>query len=198
MGQIKNISERVSYKEHQNYITVVISPRISDSKQMLLTFWIFAWTFCGLAIIAQLFFEYPREFKLTIAVLAVFWLYYEYRIGYVWLWRRKGFELIKIEDGKLTYKRAIKAYGKSYEFYLDNISALKKVEVKNSLGAEMGNSFWVIGGERLQFEYNKRTVKLGIQLEDEETIKLEKFLKATISGEKKRFAAKEEIPLSED
>ena len=191
MAGIKNISERVSYKEHKDFTTIVISPRLSDSKQFMLTFWIFAWTFCGLVFIAQLFFDYGREFKLTIAVISVFWVYYEYRIGYVWMWRRKGFELLKIEDGKLSYKRSIKKFGKSYEFYLDTIRDFKRVENKKQLGAELGNSFWVIGGERLQFNYNNRNVKIGIQLDDNETIKLEKFLKTAIADEKKRFEEKQ-------
>ncbi|HRE96428.1 MAG TPA: hypothetical protein PK637_06660, partial [Flavobacteriales bacterium] len=79
MASIKQISERISYKQHEGFSTVVISPRLDDRKQLLLTFWVFAWTFSGLLFIAQLFLDYPVEMKRMIVAFLVFWLYYEYR-----------------------------------------------------------------------------------------------------------------------
>lgn len=191
MAGIKNISERVSYKQHEDFITIVISPRLDNTKQFLLTFWIFAWTFCGAVFIAQLFLGGTKEFKLAMFVMTVFWLYYEYRIGRVWMWRRKGFELIKIEDGKLSYKRSVNKFGKLYEYYIDNISDLERVETKRSIGAELGNSFWVMGGERIHFHYQKHDVKFGVQLSDEEANKLLKYLKEMLPKEQKRYEEKQ-------
>lgn len=188
MGAIKSISERVSYKKHEGFITVAISPRLDDKKQFLLTFWIFAWTFCGLVFISQLFAGHTEDVFLGMVIMTVFWAYYEYRIGYVWMWRRKGLELIKIEEGKMTYKRSLKSYGKAFEFYIDNISNFGVVPQKaGSIGDVLGNSFWVIGGERLRFDYQGKEIRFGVQLSDEETEKLRKFLNETFVEELRKL-----------
>lgn len=188
MSDVKNISERISYKKHPDFITLVISPRLEEKKQLLLSFWFFAWTFCGLVFISQLFFAKTQEFIISLIVMISFWAYYEYRIGYVWMWRRKGVELIKLEDGKMTYKRSLRSMGKAYDFYVDNIRNFGFVEIKpTSFGAVMSNSFWVIGGERLRFEYQNKEVKIGIQLSDEEADKLRRFLNDLFIDELKKL-----------
>ncbi|MFZ5552214.1 MAG: hypothetical protein ACOZCO_03790 [Bacteroidota bacterium] len=183
MSKVKKLSDRVSWKEHDAYTTIVISPRLERGKETLLTTWVLAWTVIGIIFIVQLFLEYTREEKLYMIVFLTFWAYYEYRVGYVWMWRRKGVELIKIEDGKLTYKRSINKYGKAYSFFLDNIRNFGKMEKEESFFKELERSFWVIGGERLGFEYQQKTVKFGVQLSDEETNKLENFLKSILKKE---------------
>jgi hypothetical protein len=186
MSAVKQISERVSYKKHGDYVTFVISPRLDEKKQMLLTFWVFSWTFCGLYMIYELIFgNHIRENQLILFVFICFWSYYEYRIGYTWLWKRKGAELIKIDDGKLTYKRSLRIYGKAYTFYLENIKDLGPAD-KKPLSSMMANSFWVMGDESLQFDYNNRVVRFGIQLSDDESEKLRKVLAQSIQEEMKR------------
>ncbi|HRE75915.1 MAG: hypothetical protein ACK40M_09905 [Flavobacteriales bacterium] len=190
MASIKQISERISYKQHEGFSTVVISPRLDDRKQLLLTFWVFAWTFSGLLFIAQLFLDYPVEMKRMIVAFLVFWLYYEYRIGYVWLWRRKGVELLKIEEGRLIYKRSVRTYGKAYEYYIDNIKEFGLAEIKPGFSNVLADSFWVIGGERLRFLYQDREVRFGVQLSEEEAEKLRKFLNEKFVEELKRLKEK--------
>lgn len=191
MGAVRKISERISYKKHEGYTTVVISPRLEEKKQFLLTFWIFAWTFCGLVFISQLFVGHSEKMMFGLMVLIAFWLYYEYRIGYVWMWRRKGMELIKIEEGKLIYKRSLKTYGKAFEFYIDNIRNLGVEEKKPAFSNVLADSFWVIGGERLRFDYQNKEVKIGVQLSDEEAEKLRKLLHEMFVEELKRMKEKQ-------
>lgn len=186
MSTVKKLSERVSYKDHGSFITIVISPKLDRKRETLLTTWVLAWTVCGIIILSQLFMDYTKEEKLFMVAFLSFWVYYEYRIGYVWLWRKRGVELLKIEDGKLNYKRSIREYGKAHSFFIDNIKEFGKMDKEESFFKELERSFWVIGGERLGFEYQKKIVKFGVQLNDEETNKLEKFLKSAFTSQLKQ------------
>ncbi len=191
MSTVRELSPRITYRRQPGCTTVVISPRLDDTRQWLLTTWIMAWTFCGIAMATQLFADHPRETKLALVVFLTFWAYYEYRIGYVWLWRRRGVELLKLEDGRLTYKRSLRTYGKAYDFYYDNIHNWKKTERK-TVTSVLENSFWVIGGERLSFDYQNRALRFGVQLTDQEADKLEKFLRREIEDQIKQGALKQE------
>lgn len=187
---VQQISDRVSYKKHGDYTTFVITPRADQSKMFLLTFWIFSWTFCGSYVIYELITgDYKKEIDLILVVFLSFWAYYEYRIGYVWIWRRKGIELIKIEDGVLSYKRSLRTYGKVHQFHIDNIRDFGLTEHK-PLNTFMGDSFWVLGNERLRFEYQGREVRFGIQLSEEEAGKLQKALLFAMESEAKKTTGK--------
>lgn len=188
MADIKEISGRLSYKKHPDgAFTMVISPKIQGWEMYLLTFWVFSWTFAGLFVFTQLFAGYDKDTTLFMICFMVFWLYFEYRIGYVWMWRRKGFELIKIEDGKLSYKRSVKKYGKVYDFYLDNIEKFGKEVMKISYANVLSNSFWVIGGERLRFDYQGKEIKIGVQLDEKESDEAVKVIRHAMIEEINRY-----------
>lgn len=177
MSEIKYISPKVSYRESPSEVTVVISAAISKSKFNLLTVWLVLFGVSGLLIVSQIFVPgYEGYTRIGFFAFGTFWAYFMYKTGYAWFFRRKGREFIRIYDGKMTVKRAIGTYGKSYEFFLDNIKHFGMRERdKRSFAAELENSFWVLGGERLKFDYLNREIRLGMQMNDQEAKKLEQL-----------------------
>ena len=187
MGQVKFISDKVSFSVSHKELKVVILGKVERWKETLLLMWLIAWTFCGIAMAAALFNEgYSQDLKIGIAVFLTFWVYYEYRIGRVFLFRKYGNELILIKEGRLYLKRSILTYGKAREYLIDNIRNFKKVEIpKRSISNAYENSFWILGGERLSFQYLDKYASFGVQLNPHETEALYKLLRANFKAQKK-------------
>ncbi len=96
-------------------------------------------------------------------------------------------ELFKFDNEAIHYKRSLKKYGKVYKFYYENINTLKLAKAKStSFGAVLENSFWVIGGEKISFQHLSKEIRVGIQLNEEEVILTEKFIKNEINERKKQ------------
>lgn len=175
---MKVVSERLSFKDHGDYYTAVISTKIDKKAEALMAAWLFAWTICGAYFIYEYITgDYAREMKVYLIIMIFFWLYFEIKIGKAYLMRRMGMEFLMFKDGKLHIKRAIKDYGKVREYFLDNITNLRKVERKEkAFSTVMENSVWVIGGEMLEFDYLGKTIRLGMRLSPEETNRLYDFI----------------------
>ena len=174
MAEIKYISKRVSYCEKQDEITVVILANGTKRKFQILTVWLVLFTLSGLVLFSQLFVPgYEGYTKIGIFAFSAFWGYFIYKVGYVWFWRKDGREFLRLYDGKLSIKRAIKTYGKSHDFLIGNIKAMDRRDInEKSFGTELENSFWVLGGEKIKFDYMGREIRFGLQLTEEEAKKL--------------------------
>ncbi len=182
MSKIKTISDRVSYKDHDGYTTIVVSTKIERWKESLILFWLLAWTFCGGYFIYALSTQnFDRETTLGLVIMLAFWVYFEVRIGRAFLWRKYGVEFLKLEDNQLFYKRSIKGYGKAKSYFCSNIKEVVKIE-KNKLSplAFLEGSSWFIGGETIQFTHKDRIVKFGMQLSEKEANKLLETFKKKI------------------
>lgn len=177
MSAIKYLSDRISYQQKDDAMSIVISGKTERWKEAALIAWVLAWTASGIYFIYQLGQDLPRETKMGIFIFLFFWLYFEVRVGRALLWRLWGFEQIRFTPGQMSIKRNIKGYGKRADYFLQNIDAFKKVEVSNrSLIASMEESFWVVGGERLYFDHLGKKIGLGLQLNPEEANRLLELL----------------------
>jgi hypothetical protein len=186
MSDIKYLSPGISYYKKESETTLIILPRLTTKQEALLTAWLFCWTICGVFFIWQLFGNYSKEQKLYFVILISFWAYYEYRIGYTWLWKKYGMELFKFDNEAMYYKRSLKKYGKVYKYYYENINNFKADEIKpQTFSSVLENSFWVIGGEKLSFNYLSDRIRVGIQLKSDEIALTERFIKNEIKERKK-------------
>lgn len=184
MSEVKYISKRLSYCEQNDDTTIIIASEISKSKMTMLTIWLVLFGISGFLISIQMFFPYPGYTRIGFFAFSTFWGYFMYKIGYTWLFKRKGVEFIRITDGKFYLKRAIGTTGKAHEFLLGNIKRIEPREFeKKSFAWELENSFWVLGGERIKFDYLGKEIRLGIQISDDETKKLLQLFHSTL----KRF-----------
>lgn len=182
MSKIKSISDRVSYKDHDGYTTMVISTKIDRWKESLMLFWLLAWTGCGALFIYELVAKtHEREATLALVIMLAFWVYFEVRIGRAFLWRKHGVEFLKIDDNQLFYKRSIKGYGKAKSYFCSNITNIENID-RNNLHplSFLEGSSWFIGGETIQFSHKDKTVRFGMQLSEKESSKLLEAFKKKI------------------
>jgi hypothetical protein len=166
---MKVIGKRISILKKDNLLSIVILPTGDKRKLGFLFLWLLAWSICGMIVLASYFQLKDANAKLYLIVYLSFWAYFEFNIARTFLWKRFGKEKLWIKEGILHYQREVNQKGKIKEFNLDLISRFRIVELSNAKFADTFNqSFWVKGGERLEFDSQSQLIRLGMQLSDEE------------------------------
>ena len=98
-----------------------------------------------------------------------FWVYYAVKVFRSFAWLMWGKELIKIDETALFYKKSVKKYGKSVPYYFENIQKMSLfIPRDKSLQASWEASPWVRGGERIEFEYFGKMVRLARKLNEKD------------------------------
>lgn len=172
------IGKRISIKRIGDETSIVILSTVDILKKKLLFVWFALWTICGIIVFTQYFVMDDEQTKVAIIVWMGFWAYFEYKTFKAVMWRSFGMEKIKIRDRKLFYKKAVRGRGKIKVYEFDFIKDFKVMESKeNSFFENLNNSYWVIAGEKLTFDYYGKEIKFGFQLNDEDAKALFKFIK---------------------
>ena len=74
-----------------------------------------------------------------------------------------------IQDGVMYYQKEVNKKGKISQFNLELVDKVKMLELSNtSLADTVNQSFWVRGGERLEFQSQAKVQRFGLQISDEE------------------------------
>ncbi len=167
---MKVISPRLSILKKENVLSIVILPTGDKRKLGLLFLWLFAWSVCGIIVLVNYFTLKDANSKLFTIIYLSFWAYFEFSIARTYVWKKFGKEKLWIQNNTLHYQREINKKGKILEFPLDLISKFRFLEIsKSSFTDSINQSFWVKGGERLEFDAQAKVIRLGMQLSDEET-----------------------------
>ena len=175
---MKWIGERISFVEDKNRTTVVIEPMNVGWVRSLMGAWVFMWITIGVTMAYYYaYFPTTQQEQIIIIVFLVFWLYYAVRVTRSWFWLMWGKELIKIDEVSFTYKRSIRKYGKATPYLLENIHKMRVTTPKeNSIQAAWEKSPWIVGGERMEFDYMGKVVRMGRKLEEKDAQQLFKYL----------------------
>ncbi len=170
---MKLISDRVSILEKEKVLSIVILPTTNKTKLNLMFLWLLAWSVSGMIVLANYFRLTDPDQKLFILIYLSFWAYFEFNIVRAFIWKKFGKEKLWIQDGILHYQREINKKGKIREFNMDLISPLRIIDLKATRFSDTINqSFWVKGGERIEFNAQSKIVTLGLQLSDQEAKKI--------------------------
>ncbi|MCE9539899.1 MAG: hypothetical protein K8R85_11875 [Bacteroidetes bacterium] len=171
------IGKRISIKRTESELSIVILSLINKLKSRFLFLWFILWSISGIIVLSQYFIMHDPNTKTAIIVWMGFWAYFEYKIFHAYLWRKSGKEKIKINDKKLLYKRDVSGRGKIKTYEIDFIKDLRLIEPKeNSFMEDLNNSYWVIGGEKLTFDYYGKEIKFGLQLDEADAKALLKLI----------------------
>ena len=185
---MKNIGEQIQINATNNIRTIRIAPKMSRLQETLFMTWLSAWTFCGLAVIFALISAKNKEEAIGYLIFLAFWGFFEFKITRVYLWKKKGGENLKIDQKSVFFKNTIRKNGFEHEFQFEHIKNFKTLENnKQSFLQSLDNSFWVIGGHRLEFEYHKKKIQFGVQLNDIDTRNLYRYIQDGIKHNTKKF-----------
>ena len=175
------IGKRISIKRKEKETSIVILTEVNKMKRTLLFCWFFLWSASGVIIFTQSFMIQDENTKVAVIVWLGFWAYFEYKIFKAYMWRRFGLEKVKLRDNKLFYKRDVAGKGKIKVYEYDFIKDFRIIDKKErSFIDNLNDSYWVVAGERIAFDYYGKEIKLGLQVDDVETAGLYKLLKHEI------------------
>ena len=182
-SKIEIIGKRISVLKSDDLYSFVIVPSDANWKIYLLFAWLFLWTVSGVVVAANYFMLTNANLKLVLIMWLGFWVYFEFKIGKAFLFRRFGKEKIWIKGGKLFYWRDIAGRGKKLEFDKELIKDFELIQKnKKDFFASINESFWVIGGESIIFNYGAKPYRLGIQLPEEDAKELLRQMKHALRG----------------
>lgn len=175
---MKWIGERISFVDGKDKTTIVIEPKDVGWIRGAMGAWVFMWYTIGWAVGWAYFNQDLSQQEIIIVfVFAVFWVYYAVRVTKSWFWIMWGKELIKIDEVSLSYKRSVRNYGKAHVYFLENITKMRMSHPKeNSIQAAWEKSPWIVGGERLEFDYMGKVIKFGRKLNEKDAELLFKFI----------------------
>jgi hypothetical protein len=175
------IGKRISVKRSDNEISIVIVSQSEKLKNILLFSWFFIWTVSGIVVMSQYFKAPDPNTKVMLIVWMGFWIYFEYRIFRAFMWRKYGVEKIKLRENKFFYKRDVAGKGKVKVYEFDFIKDLRIIEPKeNSFADSMSNSYWLVAGEKIAFDYYGREIRFAMQIEDVEAKALLKLIRKSM------------------
>lgn len=182
MENAQLIGKRSSVVIKNQVFSLVILPTDEKKKVNLMFLWLFAWSVSGIIVLANYFTLTNDNTKLVIIMWLGFWAYFEFKIVRVYLWKRFGKEKLWIKNGSILYQQDINGRGKTKEFDLNLISDFTLVPLTpGSIADTFSQTFWVKGGERIEFTCQSKVIRFGMQLSDEDAnkiiIALKKFLK---------------------
>lgn len=175
------IGKRISIKRSPTETSIVILSTADKSKKWVLLIWFILWTISGIVVMGQFFLIPDQNTKAALIGWLGFWAYFEYKTFKAVMWRSYGIEKIKLRENKLFYKRDVAGKGKINAYDFDFMKDFAIIELKeNSLLDNLNNSYWVVAGERLTFDFQGKPVKFGIQLNEEDATALFKLIKKQI------------------
>lgn len=174
---MQKIGQQISIHKNGNESKVEIQPLYSSKDKTGLIMWLVAWTFCGLAVLSQLFFDYAKAEKVMMLIYLVFWLYFELKVLYAFRWQKAGKEVIEIKNGSLFYTQLIGQRGLPVEYKLTEIKYFKFMEsAKKGFFNDLNQSIWMVAGETVEFEVNGSLKRLGLKLSESDAKKLADWL----------------------
>jgi len=178
---MKVVGERISILKNDQLLSIVILPGLDKKRLFAIFLWLMAWTVCGIIVFINYFKTTDQNIKLFIIVYLSFWFYFEFNIVRSFIWKRSGKEKIWIQDGILYYQRELNKKGKINEFNIGLVSPVEIIELSPTRFSDtIMQSFWIKGGERLEFVSQGKHILFGMQLSNEEARIIKKELNAYI------------------
>ena len=182
---MKVLGDRISILKKEDLLSIVILPTVDKKKLGILFLWIFAWTVCGVIVFINYFKLQNQDAKVFLIGYLAFWAYFEFKIVSTFIWKKNGKEKLWVQNGIVHYQRELNKKGKINEYNISLIDDFKIIDLSNTSFADTINqSFWVKGGERLEFISQGKAVRFGMQIKDEEERLLFNEINKFIFGKK--------------
>lgn len=185
--KIKTINDRISIAESQsideNTIwSLVILPENNKLKRLGLLIWILAWTVCGLLIIGSYKLAVQDEEKIFIIVFTFFWLYFEWKMIKVFIWKKWGKEKLWFKAGLFILEENVLSKKNIQSFRPDDINSIELVEFNEKHFFDfLSNSFWNKGKPRIKINALGKNIYFAYQLSDTDALKILKEIKKITS-----------------
>lgn len=177
----KSIGKRINIAEHSDATTIIIDQKITKTQQLSLEMWFGGWVGLGCLIIYGAYTFSGNESTVYLICLA-FWGFFFVRIAKVIAWRRIGREIIRVSPKQLLIKNAFNKKGKDKFYSINDLSEFKaRTGDPVSFMQGLDNSFWIIGGDKIDFTFRGKKHVLGKQLKDSDSLQLANYLNKLVA-----------------
>ena len=175
---MKWMGERISFVDEKDKTTIVIYPDAEGWVKAVMGAWVGMWLCIGGVVMWSFTaLELTGQEKIILAIFLTFWGYYALRVTRTWFWLIWGKELIKIDEVALSYKKSVRKIGAARAYYIENISKIRLHQPKEkSIQTAWEKSPWIVGGERIEFDYMGKLIKLGRKLNEKDSKQLFRFI----------------------
>ena len=173
---VQSIGDRITYAWHEDALTVIIDQAIPRSQRLMLEGWFLAWLGVGGATATEMAGTTGSD-RTFFLVFMAFWVFFAFRVLKVILWRRIGREMVRITAEGMSVKNAFNDLGRARFFIKDNIKKMEVVQRDpTKFMQNLDQSFWIMGGDSLQFTYLRGRFVLGKQLDNKSAAQLAKLI----------------------
>ena len=176
------IGDRITFQQDDDQLRVDIRQHIPPAQMTLLTVWLLLWCILEAAVL-YFWTQEPAEGNAALgyAIYSAFWAFFAFRIGKVWLWRKRGVEVITVDRRGLSVALAFGQRGLPDFFAHGRYSLPRRIEDNpQQILRTFEKAFWSMGGETLQFSSGKKTMVMGKQLDDRDADALLKLIQAAV------------------
>lgn len=182
MNEIIAISQRCSFVENEKELSIVISSAADKSKTKTVGIILVLWIIGGFLIGMNYFRMEDHQTKVFILVWMAFWAYFSYVIGKAFFWQWSGKEILKIQNGKMFYKRVFGSRGCVLDYELVKIRNMRKFGEKTPAWIKrIGGDYWNVDCDSILFEYEEKEIAFGFRLSEKETSRIINLLKNHLS-----------------
>jgi hypothetical protein len=169
MHGIEDISARMSVAKTDTELSIVIASVADRRQTYMMGFWLMFWLALGVIGIVYLFFLPDKQMRVMLLVWLGFWIYFAYTVGKAWLWKRYGYELIKVREGKLVFKRDVRGRGFVNTYPTYQIQQLRANASKSPGWVQrLGGNYLSTEGESIVFDMPDKEIRFGYQLSQAE------------------------------
>lgn len=182
-----SIGQRAKFSRNPKQIEVSITQRVLPWQEALIFAWLLSWLLCGAYFVVEMVATDETTVRTFMAVVLGFWGYFMVRGVKIFLWRRIGKEEMVIAAGKFSLRNALGNYGKWQHMDIENVQKLGLIKTgEHNFFRFMETAFWSMGGETIGFQYGKKRMIVGKQLNERDARDLLRLLE----GGLKDFAKK--------
>lgn len=180
----KSIGERITVSKQDEELIIKILGKQEKWMESALLSWVVVWTLVGgYVLFYMLNYDLSREENLFFVVYLTFWGYFEFVSVKAWLYKRFGFELIRLDNEFLYHKVDVLGKGKLKRYLRSNIRSLRLNEGDpRSFSGAYSKSFWVIGNEQIKFDYLEKSAAIGMHLEEKEAKEVIQLLRKNLKN----------------
>ena len=143
MENVSVISKRCSVFIKDNVFSLVILPTDNQKKTNLLFLWLLAWTVSGVIIIANYFKLSTTSEKLMVLVWLAFWVYFEFKVVRVFMWKRFGKEKLWIKNGVIHFQQEISGRGKIKTYDVNLVTEFVLIPIENVKAVKTEVLSWI-------------------------------------------------------
>lgn len=173
----KRISDRVSFKRTDDELTVIITQQTTPLYLTLMILWVALWVFVGVVFIYNWQTTADQNERFFYAVCSAFWAYFLVKGGKVVAWRLYGKEMLRVFETELSIKNAFGTYGKAQFYATENIQKFGTITYDSTKFFQfMERAPWIMGGETIGFQYLRKRIQFGKQLDDKEAKELARII----------------------